>query len=243
MVPLDARATDSATVMDAGQPPAIEATALVPANARAVFVAPHPDDEVLGAGGLLTQLAAAGRQQSLIAVTDGEASHPGSRRYTPSSLAKLRVAETHEALAQLGLTGLQQHRLRLPDRRLHEQRRRVEDALTPLLHRGDIIFTTWREDRHSDHRAVGEVVAALARQVGGRLIELPIWTDWQRLARHGDWRRARRVELSPRQREAKRRAVAAYRTQLVADPDVEGGAVLPSSAVASLLHGDEIMLT
>ena len=40
-------------------------------------VAAHPDDEVLGVGGTMAMLAAAGARLRLIAVTDGEASHPG----------------------------------------------------------------------------------------------------------------------------------------------------------------------
>ena len=46
---------------------------------RLIVVAPHPDDEVLGAGGLLQQMQQAGVETVLVAVTDGEASHPGAR--------------------------------------------------------------------------------------------------------------------------------------------------------------------
>ena len=47
---------------------------------RLVVCAAHPDDEVLGVGGLLALLAAAGAQLHLLAATDGEASHPGVAR-------------------------------------------------------------------------------------------------------------------------------------------------------------------
>ena len=43
------------------------------------MVAAHPgDDEVLGVGGTIAMLAAAGVRLRLIAITDGEASHPGA---------------------------------------------------------------------------------------------------------------------------------------------------------------------
>ena len=54
---------------------------LVPEGHRAVIIAPHPDDEVLGCGGLMQGLAALCRPIQLISVTDGSASHPGSRRW------------------------------------------------------------------------------------------------------------------------------------------------------------------
>jgi hypothetical protein len=39
---------------------------------RAVGVAPHPDDEILGAGGLVRALTLAGTRVEIWAVTDGE---------------------------------------------------------------------------------------------------------------------------------------------------------------------------
>ncbi len=50
----------------------IEAAQLVPAGHRAVIVAPHPDDEILGCGGLLHLLGELGRRLALVAVTDGD---------------------------------------------------------------------------------------------------------------------------------------------------------------------------
>ena len=49
----------------------------------AVIVAAHPDDEILGAGGTLARLAAGGARLRLVAVTDGEASHPGTDPQQP----------------------------------------------------------------------------------------------------------------------------------------------------------------
>jgi len=61
--------------------------------ATAVVIAPHPDDEVLGVGGLLTLLARTGTAVHIVAVTDGEASHPGSPTLTPRALAARRISE------------------------------------------------------------------------------------------------------------------------------------------------------
>ena len=76
------------------------------------MVAAHPDDEVLGAGGTMAMLAAAGARLRLIAVTDGEASHPGA---DPAVLGPARIAESAAALGALGARRAEVLRLRLPD--------------------------------------------------------------------------------------------------------------------------------
>ena len=76
---------------------------LVPEGHRAVIIAPHPADEVLGCGGLLQGLAALGRAIQLISVTDGSASHPGSRRWSVERLSVVRPQESAQALHRLGL--------------------------------------------------------------------------------------------------------------------------------------------
>src|ERR1700685_2832445 len=63
----------------------------------AVILAAHPDDEVLGVGGIMSVLAQAGARLRVIAVTDGQASHPGHRH--PSELARRRALERAGALA------------------------------------------------------------------------------------------------------------------------------------------------
>ena len=61
--------------------PPVSARQLVPGSARAVVVAPHPDDEILACGGLLQLLAQQGSEVLLVAVTDGDASHQIGRAH------------------------------------------------------------------------------------------------------------------------------------------------------------------
>ena len=71
---------------------------------RTVVLAPHPDDESLGCGGLLALLAQAGCQPHVVVVTDGAQSHPGSAAYPPARLRALREEEAREAARHLGCT-------------------------------------------------------------------------------------------------------------------------------------------
>ena len=53
-------------------------------NAHLVLVAAHPDDETLGAAGLLAIAAEAGAQVDVVVATTGDGSHPGSPTHSPS---------------------------------------------------------------------------------------------------------------------------------------------------------------
>lgn len=65
-----------------------------------VVVAPHPDDETLAAGGTISMLVRRGFTVDVVAVTDGEASHPGSRTTTPDQRREVRAGEQLRALAE-----------------------------------------------------------------------------------------------------------------------------------------------
>lgn len=198
---------------------------------RVVVVAPHPDDEVLGVGGLLALLAAAGTQVHLIAVTDGEASNPGGS-VAPQELAVRRVEETRVALAALGVPA-RVERLALPDGGAAGLEQPVLEALEPA--RGSWLLGPWEHDGHPDHDAVGRACRRAATSGGARLLAYPVWAwHW---ASPGDprlpWSRALRVDLPAAVRRAKRRAVDAFQTQVrAAGPRPEDAPVLPPALLS-----------
>ena len=116
----------------------------------AVIVAAHPDDEVLGAGGLISMLAASCARLRLVAVTDGERSHRGHA--SPAPLARRRTAETMAALGALGTRGTEVIRLGLPDGGLAKRRDELAAALAPLVAGFDLCLAPWDRDLHPDHR-------------------------------------------------------------------------------------------
>ena len=203
-----------------------------------LVVAPHPDDEILGVGGLLALLGAA----EVAAVTDGEASHPESRVYTPETLAEVRRHETTNALTRLGLRDAKVHRLGHPDGGIDEAT--LATQLADLLSPGRWCLATWRGDGHPDHEAAGRAAAAACAATGAVLLEYPIWTwhwaepDDERVP----WHRARRIELPPKVQAAKAHAVAAFRSQITALGPAPGDApVLPPHVLARFARPAEVV--
>ncbi|MFJ2710662.1 PIG-L deacetylase family protein [Pseudomonas sp. NPDC087346] len=223
----------------------IDILSLVPPGSRAVIVAPHPDDEVLGCGGLMQLLAAAGRPLQLISVTDGSASHPGSQRWPVQRLSVIRPQESAEALRRLGLP---MHRLKwlrggFADTQVASREDQLSDFIAGHLRSSDVVFTTWSEDGHSDHEAVGRASAEAARRVGATCHELPVWT-WHWATPEDalvPWQRARKILLSPEQIARKRHAVHAFASQLEGDPDVGLGPVLAPYVLDRLLQPFEVV--
>ena len=68
---------------------------------RVVVLSAHPDDEALGAAGLIRRMHSLGAQVDVLVATDGEASHPGSPTHSPERIAALRRSEMCRALGHL----------------------------------------------------------------------------------------------------------------------------------------------
>ncbi|MFJ4030895.1 PIG-L deacetylase family protein [Streptomyces griseoluteus] len=216
----------------------------LPTQGRVVVVAAHPDDEVLGVGGTLARLAAAGIALTVVSVTDGEGSHPGSTRVTPGRLAELRAGELRDAFRELGAQEAEVVRLRLPDTGVARHEDRLAGELAALLPGAALCLAPWTQDVHGDHEAAGRAALAASRAASVPCRLYPVWLwHW---ARPGDarvpWRRAARIVLSPEAQTRKRAAVDRFVTQIRPLGDApQDAAVLPPDEVAHHLRGWEVV--
>lgn len=199
---------------------------------RLVVLAAHPDDETLGAGGLIAMAAARGMDVHIVIATDGEGSHPRSTTHAPAQLAALRRAEGRAAM--LGLSpGANIEFLGLRDGGLLGCI--GELAATVRRHVSDdaVIVTPWRGDRHPDHAACALAARAVLR-AGTSAAEhwqFPIW-GWH-WAQPDDlpWEVFRRFEVGDDAVDTKSRALATYRSQQLPLSDQPGDEPILSEAM------------
>lgn len=187
---------------------------------RLVVISAHPDDETLGAGGLIAWAARTGIPVSVVVATDGEASHPRA-----AGLRLRRRGELLGALHELA-EGCPVHFLALPDGGLREAADELRRSLRAIACTADLSRTTivapWWGDGHRDHRVAGEVAAEFAAH-GARVLGYPIWYwHWgdPQTADAAPWRV---LALDEETRTAKARALGRHVSQTTETAGAEDG--------------------
>ncbi len=213
---------------------------------RAVVIGPHPDDEVLGAGGLMQRLSSGGTPVTLLSATDGEASHPRSPTVTRAGLAARRAGELRQALDLLGLERTTVVRLSLADGAVGAAPSELTTRLDELLGPDVICIAPWSHDGHPDHDATGRVAARACAASGAALVSYLVWTwHWAVPGDHRvPWSSARRLRMSRPERARKRSAIGAFRSQIVALGDGPGDeAILDAGMLDHFGRSYEVFLT
>jgi LmbE family N-acetylglucosaminyl deacetylase len=145
-----------------------------------LILAPHPDDESLGCGGLIARCVAVGRVPLVVILTDGAASHH-SRAYPPD---RLRAVRAREALSAVTALGLPPHRLAFldePDTAAPHGGPAFDAVVAKLVAMVrqeaacTAILAPWQHDPHCDHEAAALIAAAVAEAAEIRHLAYPVW--------------------------------------------------------------------
>ncbi len=122
-------------------------------------LAAHPDDEVIGCGGMLAWHVGRGHPVTVVHMTDGAKGDPDGKF---DDIASVRRAEGEQILARMGI-----HDLRswgLPDGELPEHRDEVVRRLRALVEelQPRTLYSFFFTEGHRDHRLVAEAAADVA---------------------------------------------------------------------------------
>lgn len=216
---------------------------------RMLVVAPHPDDETIGCGGLIALARLSGVDVHVVLVTDGSASHPASRAWPPQRIAAQRKQELVDALGLLGVHCAPTF-LDLPDARTPSLPANMRIAACARLSAviaalsPDAVLTTWRREPHCDHRFSYELTRDAMHMAGctAPCLEYMVWTY---LSGAADDRPDPAVTMCLQLdietvRENKRAALSMHVSQLggmiVDDPE---GFALTSAQLETMISGDE----
>lgn len=118
---------------------------------RLLVLAPHPDDEVIGCGGLVAQHLRENRRVRVVVATDGAEAGSGA----------VREEESRRALSRLGTVEIEF--LRFRDRAL-------DDSAAPLIRaellsfRPDLVLVPSPIEIHPDHLALSQLFCELVQQ-------------------------------------------------------------------------------
>jgi len=196
-------------------------------NARHVLVvAPHPDDETIGAFGLIRLLRARGARVRVVIVADGAASHPSSMRWPKARLVAERRRETRRAMRLAGVPAGDLRFLGLPDGGLPDavprMMRRI-DRVGRQMRRLDLLIAPATDDDHPDHRAV-------ARQLRVGHARRLSYLIWPRRDGSSNKRPNRGLKIAG---SVKRAAILTYRTQCGGITDDPEGFALSRREIAA----------
>lgn len=186
---------------------------------RWLFLVPHPDDEVLGCGGLLHRLAANGDRPIVVFLTNGAASHKGSPTWPANRIAVARRMEAAASLRNLKIPSTDFFRLDWPDASPFAASSpsfaASRDRLLGICRKANIraIATTWSGEPHCDHQAAFELAKAVS-EPSLDLYEYIVWgwtlPDLPSKVAHRTLLRVDVRGTAPR----RRRALAWHRTQM-----------------------------
>jgi len=179
-----------------------------PASSMLV-IAPHPDDETLATGGLISTMRSEGRDVVVAAVTDGENAYMENE-----GLGEVREAEQRNALKTLSVSPSHTIRLRFPDSDVAAYEPALAEELASLAKSSDHIIAPWPADYHPDHEACGRAAQSAARQTGAKLTFYFFWTWHRGTIDVLKTQRLRRFPLSPVAMRAKADALACHVSQL-----------------------------
>ncbi len=189
-----------------------------------LVLAPHPDDEALGAGGLIALARAQAIPVRVVVATDGSASHPG---VDPAGLARQRSEELHRSVAVLGVEAGELVELGFPDGRLAEHGDELRAALGGLGERWEMVVAPLWADSNPDHRCLSNAAREVFAGATDHL-EYPVWVyhRWAWMDPGAPrWRRALQLAVRP--------LVAAARWRSVV---LDVGAVLDRQRAALAAH-------
>lgn len=179
-----------------------------------VILAPHPDDEVFGCGGLIARLIAECHAPHVIVLTGGGGSHRGCCSTAESDIISARRELTHKAMSALGLPESHIHELDFTDGHISEgnaaEKKKLESLISEI--NPDVILVPHHGEGWPDHLAARDLGIELAGE-DTEVYEYCVWM-WYYRQKNLDWKNAYVLQMTEAEHQKKLEAIETYHSAL-----------------------------
>jgi LmbE family N-acetylglucosaminyl deacetylase len=153
---------------------------------RIYVFAPHPDDEVFGAGGPILKWLEEDHEVFIIWLTDGRAGYRRSRklgtlidneetRITEEQLAEIRLAEAAASAKVLGVKPEYCFFLKYHDRDLQNHVYDAVEKVARIIKNPDRFVISSTNNEHPDHQATHDIAVKVAEKLNLKDIEFYVY--------------------------------------------------------------------
>lgn len=179
-----------------------------------VIIAPHPDDEVFGCGGLIARLVAEGHAPHVVVLTGGGGSHRGCCSTSESDIISARRTLTHKTMPVLGLPASHLHELNFTDGQIREGNPEEKKKLEALISEinPDLILIPHHGEGWSDHLSARDLGIELTGE-DTEVYEYCVWM-WYYRQKHLDWKNAFVLKMTKAEHQKKLEAIRIYHSAL-----------------------------
>lgn len=178
---------------------------------KIIIIAPHPEDEVLGCGGLITRMTASGSPPHIIVLTGGERSLGSESGIKEVEIKKARRNLTRKALTELGLPMENLHEFNLADGHIgestEEQLNEVRECIIGL--NPDMLLVPHWGEGWPDHINVSKLFTK-GLPNNCEVWEYCVWMWYYNVWRGLDWKNASVLRLTKEEQSLKNRAIDEY---------------------------------
>lgn len=176
-----------------------------------LFVAPHPDDEVIGCAGLIQRSLKKGKDVHIIILTGGEGSHNGCCQTTPQELIEARRGLAAQINKELGVAHENLFFLDYPDGKIsydHDETKKLNQLIKEIC--PDSVYIPHTGEGWSDHIQAGSIVKRItADNANIQLYEYCVWF-WYYNTWKIDWKNAQLLNMTQDEHLKKNEAINEY---------------------------------
>lgn len=153
---------------------------------KIVIFAPHPDDELIGAGGSLLKWKDEGNEVHIIYLSDGRAAYTYERanenlietektKISENELAQIRMREVDKITEFLDIPSQNVHKFKFPDQKVGENKEAAVNLSKSIIRDADRLVIPSNHNPHVDHQATFEIAVQTAQELDLQEIEFYVY--------------------------------------------------------------------